>query len=501
MRSCQILFLFFIIRFNIFAIGIHSQPDSILECTIGVASGKATSDGRPLLWKTRDMTIEPNILYYNTSYKYKFIGVTTAKNTSFTWMGMNEHGFSIVASRIYDLKVTNTSGVASGQIMSITLGTCRTVEEFQQYLDKTNLSGRSDMANFAVIDSTGAAKLFEAGGDNYYSYDTEEANEGYIVRTNFSIKGEGTAGLNRYIRSNKLINDFYNGDSLNYKSILRYQLRDLSNPNSTPIPVPNIAGNPEEPTYGYINWSNSICNNYSIAAAVIHGVSKKEHPGLSTMWTMLGSPSTSIAVPYWPIGEIPYEASSSNKYPLYAVSDSLKQLLYYNNPKDVSKINSFKLKNPCVSKDNYVGLWYGIFSMEDEIMYRTNIFLDSIRQLDQLPIQTMLHKEETLTKQVYKTLQQEYGKMRNATHVTPCPRSADEKIQIYPTFAHTNITVKINNSNKYVFKLYNMTGQTVKEQQIENNPEIMDVSMLCKGIYLAVFTGGDEIITKKIILE
>ena len=44
-------------------------------CTIGVAAGSATSDGRPLLWKTRDggRSKYNNEVSYITFHKYKFI--------------------------------------------------------------------------------------------------------------------------------------------------------------------------------------------------------------------------------------------------------------------------------------------------------------------------------------------------------------------------------------------------------------------------------------------
>lgn len=74
-------------------------------CTIGVAAGSATSDGRTLLWKTRDGNASKynNEVIYHDSYKYKFITVITAGETTVAWMGVNEKGFAILDSDVYDL--------------------------------------------------------------------------------------------------------------------------------------------------------------------------------------------------------------------------------------------------------------------------------------------------------------------------------------------------------------------------------------------------------------
>jgi len=81
-------------------------PDYFHEgCTIGVAAGRATSDGRPLLWKTRDgRTNFNNAAVYYTSQKYRFIAIINAGDPpDVAWMGVNEKGFAIVDSDVYDL--------------------------------------------------------------------------------------------------------------------------------------------------------------------------------------------------------------------------------------------------------------------------------------------------------------------------------------------------------------------------------------------------------------
>ena len=43
---------------------INEYEDPSEGCTVGVASGRATPDGRPLLWKTRDGSAMNNEVYY-----------------------------------------------------------------------------------------------------------------------------------------------------------------------------------------------------------------------------------------------------------------------------------------------------------------------------------------------------------------------------------------------------------------------------------------------------
>ena len=45
----------------------------IEECTVGVASGRATPDGRPMIWKTRDSGQINNEIVFTTSGKYKYV--------------------------------------------------------------------------------------------------------------------------------------------------------------------------------------------------------------------------------------------------------------------------------------------------------------------------------------------------------------------------------------------------------------------------------------------
>ena len=86
---------------NLYGQDIYNRyPDE--GCTVGVAAGRATSDGRPLVWKTRDSSAENNEVIFNTSFPIKFLSVVSAGDT-YSWMGVNEKGFAIINSASLDL--------------------------------------------------------------------------------------------------------------------------------------------------------------------------------------------------------------------------------------------------------------------------------------------------------------------------------------------------------------------------------------------------------------
>ena len=374
------------------------------ECTIGVAAGRATSDGRPLIWKSRDNSLKPdNELVFNTSYDISFLEITNAGKT-YAWMGLNEKGFAILNSLATDLS-TGSSGISNGALMRDALGSCVTVNDFQDLLDETNDDGRRTRGNFAVIDSTGAAAIFEISGNAYWKFDANDtlvSKTGFIIRTNYAEHGDGSgSGYERYNRSTDLIRKFYDGDTLNYRSILRYQMRDFSDYESNPVDVP-FAGRwyPGDP-YGYIYTDLSICRFSSISATVIQGIKEGEQARLSTMWTILGQPAASIASPYWPVGETPEKADGNNTAPLCDIALSIKSKLF-DYADNYNYIDSYKLLD-----GNGGGLWTETFPFEDSLLTDAEGVLQQWRQ--QAPsAATMLAKETEYAEKVYARLEKAY---------------------------------------------------------------------------------------------
>ena len=459
MKSLILIIVIVLIKFNTFGqpgSGLKSYDPASLEeeCTIGVANGTATSDHRPLLWKTRDYSSAPNNeVKYNTSNPIKFISVSNAGTATYPWMGVNEHGFAILNSVASDL-TAGSSGPGNGDVMKYALGHCRTIAEFQDYLDATNITGRSTKTNFAVIDTTGVAAIFETGGNDYWKYDAADSPNGYVVRTNFALNGGGDGGIERYDRSRVLINNFYSGDSLNYKSILRHQMRDFSDFDSEPVSVPYphnwIPGRP----YGYVYCGVSICRPSSVSAAVFHGVLPNELAGYTTMWTILGQPASSIAVPYWPVGNTPVEADGPSTSPLCDKSLEIRGKLfdYYEN---TSYIDSYKLLDGLGG-----GLWTCTFPFEDEIFTDVNLFMDTIRTKSPLPAATLLSKESEIAASVLAKLQDCYY----SQFVGIEANEQDIVIDEYPNpFGNEiNISYQLTERSFVIIDVFSITGKKIE---------------------------------------
>lgn len=141
-------------------------------CTSAVISGKATPDGRPLLWKHRDSDSQENKLMYFSGDKFNYIGVINSSDSTGKeiWMGTNSAGFSIMNTMSYNLNIGEKIDVPDDQeglFMKAALARCATLEDFEKFLDEAK--GKWGIAaNFGCIDANGGAAYYETG---YYSYE------------------------------------------------------------------------------------------------------------------------------------------------------------------------------------------------------------------------------------------------------------------------------------------------------------------------------------------
>ena len=94
-------------------------------CTITVVSGKATEDGRPLLWKNRDTDSRRNIVQAFTDGKYRLLAVADAGRSATIWMGMNEAGLCLANSLSLDLPGGHKTGRGNGRFMKWALAELR----------------------------------------------------------------------------------------------------------------------------------------------------------------------------------------------------------------------------------------------------------------------------------------------------------------------------------------------------------------------------------------
>lgn len=279
------------------------------ECTVAVISGKATVDGRPLLWKNRDTSHLNNEVAYFDDGRFPYIGVINAGDRSQVWMGVNAAGFAIMNSESQDLEGDTLD--AEGTFMKQALMECATAAEFETLLIRTNETDRDTKANFGVIDSTGAAVIFETGNTTFTKFDANEPDTaplGFVARANFAKTGTGKGyGHIRYNRANELLEKFIREQNLSHETMLKYIARDLKNDKTDPYPLP-FTGSEDGNPVGYLKTHDSINRFRTASCAVFHGVLPGESAKLTTMWIILGEPVCGVAVPLWAAaGKVPPE--------------------------------------------------------------------------------------------------------------------------------------------------------------------------------------------------
>jgi hypothetical protein len=77
-------------------------------CTSIIVSGKATADGRPVMFKNRDTDCLDNRVERYQGKNYAFIGLVNApRKTGEVWAGINEAGFCIMNTASYNIKDDN----------------------------------------------------------------------------------------------------------------------------------------------------------------------------------------------------------------------------------------------------------------------------------------------------------------------------------------------------------------------------------------------------------
>ena len=391
------------------------SQEALEECTAGVASGLATTDGRPLLWKTRDASATDNEVIWNTSGQHHFVSVISAGHPESSWMGVNEKGFAIINTLSTDLPMERDGlQLHNGSFMVHALQQCATVEEFEELLRETNDTGRMTNTNYGVLDATGAAAFFETAGHEYWRYDADDREKGYVLRTNFAINGERQDGrtpysMDRFLQTDELMREFYRTDKIDFEEIIKGQVRSFGDPEGNLVPLPfteSIEGH--EP--GYFPHSSSINRNSTVSFAVIQGVLPGEDPRLSTMWTILGQPSTGVTVPYWPVGDTPQEADGPETAPLNDAANRIRAELY-----DVDltaseggrRVRPLYINTQALQDADGEGIWSVLLPAEDAILAESRGALERWRASG-VDADEMLETEARMARRALEAIRQAY---------------------------------------------------------------------------------------------
>ncbi len=275
------------------------------ECTTAIISGEVTADGRPLLWKNRDVSNPEQEFAYFDDGEFEYVTNTYTGQVDDAWGGVNSVGFAIENSTALNLPDSVEGPDDDGRIMKLALQTCRTVDDFIGILDATNEVGRTTPSNYGVIDAEGGAAVFEAGFNSYLRFDATDSDvapDGFLVRTNFAYSGvdTGRIGKWRHDRAYQLILDAIEDESLTPQYLFQTVMRDISLETLNPYPLPfdsvyQAGGLP----WGIIPDHSAINRDITRSAIIVQGILNDENPLLSTTYAVCGEPIVTVPVPLW----------------------------------------------------------------------------------------------------------------------------------------------------------------------------------------------------------
>ncbi|OFX19745.1 MAG: hypothetical protein A2041_04980 [Bacteroidetes bacterium GWA2_31_9b] len=347
-------------------------------CTTAIVSGKYTSDGRPILWKHRDSDFNQNKLMFFTDGKYEYIGLVNSEDFEGkeVWAGTNSTGFSIMNAALYDVNLKNPTDYKDreGFVMKMALQQCATIEDFEKLLNQLP-KPLGVAASFGVIDAQGGAAYYETDNNDFVKFDANDprvAPNGYLIRTNFSYRGEKDKGFGyiRYENAHDHFNLAFASGNLNYKTIISEFDRSFYHS----LLKIDYSENIDEYSQNtkFINAEDLIVRNSSVASVIIHGVKKGESPEFTTMWTILGFSYTAIAIPVWIKGgsSLPtiLMANKSTKAPMCDMSLELKKKCY-----PIDRGSGYKYLNiSAVINKDYTGILQKLQPVEQTIFLETD---------------------------------------------------------------------------------------------------------------------------------
>lgn len=179
-------------------------------CTSMIISAERSESGRPLLWKHRDTDADNNFIarVEPTDSTAGYVALFNAGDSTLSeaWLGMNDRGFAIMNTASYNLPDLESELCdREAVVMTEALKYCTTLADFEQLLNSLP-KPLGVQANFGVIDAQGGAAYFETSDRHHTRFDVADSEDGYLIRTNYSVSGtpgEGR-GFVRYKTTEKL---------------------------------------------------------------------------------------------------------------------------------------------------------------------------------------------------------------------------------------------------------------------------------------------------------
>lgn len=286
-------------------------PQTATACTSVIVSGKATKDGRPLIFKNRDTGTLENRMVVVQGERFRYVGLVNTADTLLenVWGGHNEAGFGIINTAAYNLNGDEGDTDGDGILIRKALSLCATVEDFETLLD-TITKPMNVNSNFGVLDAHGCCAYFETGHFKYVKFDVNDpavAPDGYLMRTNFGTTGNHKLdqGVERFCAITDYMNVAVGEGKFDATRLLtdipRYFTHGL-----TKMKMEDFMPATENDTQMF-PVSDYITRYSTASTLLVQGILPDEKPENMVTWTIIGSPMTAVAVPalLLPSGKLP----------------------------------------------------------------------------------------------------------------------------------------------------------------------------------------------------
>jgi hypothetical protein len=219
---------------------------------------------------------------------------------------MNEVGFAIMNTASYNL-APDTAKLKDqeGYVMSLALKKCRTLADFETLLD-TISKPMGVQANFGMIDATGDGAYYETNDYTYTKFSLSDAENGVLVRTNYSYTGEEGGGYG-YIREDNawhLLEPYIKNKSIEASTFTD----EISRSFYHSLKDRDVAKGKDR----WIVDQDYIPRRTTSASVVMEGILPDEDPSLYMMWTEIGYPPCSYTLPVM-IDYLPQELRPQGK--------------------------------------------------------------------------------------------------------------------------------------------------------------------------------------------
>jgi len=171
-------------------------------------------------------------------------------------------------------------------------------------------------SNYGVIDANGGAAYYETGNYKYVKVDVNDPKQapyGIIVRTNHSMSGDKElgSGFNRFNNASLILNQA----ALEKKLAPEYLINAISRSLYHPRIQADLADEmPAQRDVSEFRFFMDYIPRVSTSSSYIFvGAKDPKHVDEMMMWTIIGFPLTTVAVPTWlSAGELPKVVAMGN---------------------------------------------------------------------------------------------------------------------------------------------------------------------------------------------